>query len=113
MSPGRHSQHEAKENWAAACRENLPGGDNFIIKICQFLCEQIGLQLGLERATLETDSGTLDAIKFYNKTGWTEVNQNMRMFENGLLTSLQGCRYPWYPFRWIHGTELIRYYKQL
>merc|ERR1711974_285369 len=51
---------------------------------------KVGLQLGLERATLETDSGTLVAIKFYNNTGWTEE-----------------LRYPWYYFRWIHGTELI------
>ena len=34
---------------------------------------QVGRQLGLERATLETDSGTLGAIKFYTRTGWTEV----------------------------------------
>merc|ERR1711971_10746 len=58
--------------------------------------KKVGLQLGFERATLETDSGTLVAINFYKNTGWTEE-----------------CRYPWYPFRWIHGTELIRYYKQL
>ena len=38
-----------------------------------FWCKQVGLQLGFERATLETDSGTLVAIDFYNKTGWTEV----------------------------------------
>merc|ERR1719278_579821 len=44
-------------------------------KIGQLLLQKIfqaGLQLGLERATLETDSGTLVAIKFYNNTGWTE-----------------------------------------
>ena len=34
---------------------------------------QVGRQLGLERATLETDSGPLGAIKFYTRTGWTEV----------------------------------------
>ena len=28
-------------------------------------------------------------------------------------TFLQELRYPWYHFRWIHGTELIRYFKQL
>merc|ERR1711971_79021 len=66
-------------------------GQLLVQKICQ-----VGLQLGFERATLETDSGTLVAINFYKNTGWTEE-----------------CRYPWYPFRWIHGTELIRYYKQL
>ena len=34
---------------------------------------QVGRLLGLEGATLETDSGTLGAIKFYTRTGWTEV----------------------------------------
>ena len=38
-----------------------------------FSCKQVGLQLGFERATLETDSGTLVAINFYKNTGWTEV----------------------------------------
>ena len=36
---------------------------------------KVGRQLGLERATLETDSGTLGAIKFYTRTGWTEVTE--------------------------------------
>ena len=36
---------------------------------------QVGRQLGLERATLETDSGTLGAIRFYTRTGWTEVTE--------------------------------------
>merc|ERR1711971_842782 len=35
--------------------------------------KKVGLQLGFERATLETDSGTLVAINFYKNTGWPEV----------------------------------------
>ena len=72
MSPGCDRQYEAEENWPIAGPENISGGQNFGLAN-SFLCEQVGLQLGFERATLETDSGTLVAINFYNKTGWTEV----------------------------------------
>ena len=46
----------------------------------------MGLQLGFERATLETDSGTLVAIEFYNKTGWTEVTGTEDLRNTGILT---------------------------
>ena len=36
---------------------------------------KVGRKLGLERATLEMDSGTLGAIRFYTRTGWTEVTE--------------------------------------
>ena len=48
----------------------------FVIKKTLIALEcQVGRQLGLERATLETDSGTLGAIRFYTRTGWTEVTK--------------------------------------
>ena len=46
----------------------------------------MGLQLGFERAMLETDSGTLVAIEFYNKTGWTEVTGTDDLRNTGILT---------------------------
>ena len=73
LPPGCDCQYEAKENRPIAFAKNLPGDQIFFWQFGQFLLEQVGLQLGLERATLETDSGTLVAIKFYNNTGWSEV----------------------------------------
>ena len=87
----------------------------FHFGFANFLSEQVGLHLGFERATLETDSGTLAAISFYNNTGWTEVigtenpiflgSENLFCKSRPFWIFLQDCRYPWYPILyWIWGT---------